>query len=220
VNLKTLWPFKRRQSSAAEPIPRDDRRTLTDMQAANVALAEGRYAEAVELYERHARTHEKDAPRCYTKMAEASLRTNTITNPQEQEGVTFFFAPDDMGAERALRRALAIDPNYFPALAALGEVLPRQDEERRRVLEKAASLRSDLRVLLRLADLYEEANEPELAYRTYRKAQEHAPLDGTAYEGLERVCRLLGNGDEAALWAERRREAYAKKPRVDGKGRG
>jgi tetratricopeptide (TPR) repeat protein len=193
---------------------------LTDFQAGNVALVEGRCEDAVVMYERHARSHEKDAARCYTKMAEAYRRSNVLEVPiKDLSGMQIVFEPNLAGAERSLRRALSIDPDYFPALAALGDLLVHAVDERRRVLERAATLREDLRVLLHLARTYEELEDPGLAHQTYLRAQQHAPLDGTAYEGLQRVCGALGNDSEAALWAERWKEAHEKKPRVDGQGR-
>jgi hypothetical protein len=76
------------------------------MQAGNVALVEKRYADAIALYERHAVAHPGEAARCYTKIAEAYLRSNVVKTPVETEpGVILVSAPDDVAAERALRLA-------------------------------------------------------------------------------------------------------------------
>jgi tetratricopeptide (TPR) repeat protein len=69
-------------------------------------------------------------------------------------------------------------------------------------------------VLLRLGQIYEQAGELERACDLYLKAQARAPLDGTAYDGLRRVCTRLGRHADAEEWARRWNDAYAKKPAV------
>ena len=228
-----LWPFGNRraesvqqpnrvEATAEAPLVRGEAgaNTLSDLQAANKALVEKRFAEAISLYERHAAAHPGDAPRCFTKIAEAYRRTNIVKEPVELEpGVKLIFDPDRLSAERSLRRALEINPDYFPALQMLSEVLPEDAEERVDLLERALAIRIDLKTLLHLAKCYVDRQMPQRAYELYLRAREHNPLDGTAYEGLLTICRGLGNEDEARQWEERWKEAYARKPRVDGKGR-
>jgi hypothetical protein len=116
------------------------------------------------------------------------------------------------------RRALAGNDSYVPALLGLAEIVDDIDE-RIVLLERALAMRADLRGFLALGEAYIAAHKLDAAYIAFRKAQQHNELEGSGYDGLQRVCHLMGRDEEATEWSSAWKKAYARKPRVDGKGR-
>lgn len=192
---------------------------MNKFQEANRLLVAGDAAAAVRLYLEHADECPDDAAKSLTKAAQAYLRLNVIAEPIEvEDGVTLVSEPDKQTAEICFRRALGANEGYVPALLGLARLVTDPNEQVA-LLEKAVAIREDLLALLELGEHYRTAGDPGRAYSFFRRAQEHNPLDRGGYEGLERVCRELNREEEARDWAAAWKQAYARKPRVDGHGR-
>jgi tetratricopeptide (TPR) repeat protein len=105
-------------------------------------------------------------------------------------------------AERFFRRALEANPDYFPALDRLSQVLPERSSERLEVLQRAAAIQDNQLLLLRLGDYYRTVlREHDIAYETYRRIQCIWPRDKTAYLRLIDLCRRMGRLEESKVWS-------------------
>jgi tetratricopeptide (TPR) repeat protein len=159
----------------------------TRLQQGNRFLVQKRYAEAVEEFLAHAREVPGDAPRAFVRAAECLRRTNTLTAPiQVEPGVTLVSEGDSAGAEALYRKALAVDPAYFPALRGLAQVLP-EGPAHRAVLEAAVGIRPDSLLVQQLGEIYENEGLLGEARDLYSRALHASPNDRHAREALERV---------------------------------
>lgn len=194
---------------------------MTYFQEANRCLVKKEYSRALDLFLRHVEECPSEAAKAYSGAAECCLRTNVIKSPiAVAPGVTLVSQGDLRNAEHYFRLALQADPKNLKALSGLACLLPKSSEERLEVLERSVALHAGLMNLVDLGDYYRsQRKDLERAYSLYRQAQESSPLAKTAYMRLNDICRRLGRLDEAKEWSERWREAYSRKPRVDGKGR-
>lgn len=194
---------------------------MTYFQEANRCFVNREYARALELFLRHVEQCPSEAAKAYAGAAECCRHTNVLEAPiAVAPGVTMLKRGDLRNAERYFRLALQADPKNLKALLGLARLLPKSSEERLEVLERSVAVRPGPVNLLDLGDYYRsQLKNLERAYSLYRQAQEHSPLDKTAYMRLNDICRRMGRVDEAKEWSQRWREAYARKPRVDGKGR-
>lgn len=192
---------------------------MSKFQEANRLLVTGKAADAIRLYGEHAKECPDEAAKAFTKAAIASLRMNIIGEPIEIEpGSTLVSQGDRRSADVFFRRALAANDAYVPALLGLAEIVDDLDE-RIVLLERALAIRPDLGGYLGLGEAYIAAQKLDAAYDAFRKAQQHNELDGGGYDALQRVCRMMGREEEAEKWSCAWKTAYARKPRVDGKGR-
>jgi tetratricopeptide (TPR) repeat protein len=163
----------------------------TRFQQGNRFLVQKRYAEAVEEFLAHAREVPGDAPRALVQAAECLRRTNTLTAPIEVEpGVTLVSQGDSAGAEALYRRALVIDPAYFPALRGLAQVLP-EGPAHRAVLETAVGIRPDPLLVQQLGEIYENEGLLSEARDLYSRALQSSPNDRHTREALERVKQRM-----------------------------
>ncbi|RME64017.1 MAG: tetratricopeptide repeat protein [Caldilineae bacterium] len=111
-------------------------------------------------------------------------------------GWALYLSGDTLQAQRELRKAVEIDPEYGPALAHLGMAYysRRNYEEAAPTLEKAIALlgedqtRIEYYYSLGLAHIYKKPRECDKAIPWLRKALEIDPDTPPALEGL-RLCR-------------------------------
>jgi tetratricopeptide (TPR) repeat protein len=87
------------------------------------------------------------------------------------------------------RRALAIDPAYFPALRGLAQVLPEGSGEHRSVLETAVGLRLDPLLVLQLGEIYENEGLSSEAQDLYSRALQASPNDSHLKAAIQRVTK-------------------------------
>lgn len=161
---------------------------MTQFQLGNRLLVKKEYEQALKCFLAHAADVLEEAPRAYVQAAECLRRTNTLTAPIEVEpGVTLISAADFLGAEALYRKALSIDPCYFPALRGLAQVLEAGSPEQRAVLEAAVGVRSDPLLVDMLGRQYESASRWADAVALYRRALEHLPNDRHVTAALERA---------------------------------
>jgi len=165
---------------------------VSSLQLGNQLLVEKRYAEALRLFLAHATEVPAEAPRAFVQAAECLRRTNTLSKPVPVEpGVTLVHQGDDAGAEAMYRRALAIDPQYFPALRGLAQVVPDGSDEERRVLEIAVALRLDPLLVQQLGEAYEREGRFGEARELYSRAFQANPSDRSLSRLLERVAERM-----------------------------
>jgi tetratricopeptide (TPR) repeat protein len=136
-------------------------------------------------------------------------------------GLLLWKQGDAVGAEDALRRALAADPDDLEAMFALGQTLVRagKEEEGQRFLGRHAEIESrhDRLQILRHHALEEGAgaddianlaqylllqHDVEQAIANYRKALEREPGHSRSAVGLGQALLEQGNTDEAAQTLE------------------
>jgi tetratricopeptide (TPR) repeat protein len=164
---------------------------MTRLRQGNRLLVQKRYAEAVEEFLAHARDVPSEAPRALVQAAEALRRTNTLPAPVPVEpGVTLISEGDTAGAEAMYRRALAIDPMYFPALRGLAQVLP-DGPALRSILEAAVGIRLDPLLVEQLASVYEHEGLLGEARDLYSRALEARPNDRHVKAALDRITQRL-----------------------------
>jgi tetratricopeptide (TPR) repeat protein len=150
-------------------------RMTTRLQHGNRFLVEKRYEEALDEFLAHAREVPSEAPRAFVQAAECLRRTNTLTAPIPVEGgVTLISQSDTAGAEAMYRRALAVDPAYFPALRGLAQVLP-EGPALRAALETAVGITLDPLLVEQLGELYETEGLLTEARDLYSRALQATP---------------------------------------------
>ena len=165
---------------------------LTHLQIGNRHMVRKEYEQALREFLTHARELPAEAPRAYVQAAECLTRTNTLTAPVEVEpGIKLIFAGDRVGAAQLYRKALAIDPRYFPALRGLAQVLDEGSAEQVRVLEEAVGLRRDPLLVEILGGIYEKRGSLSEAAALYQSALADRPNDRYASEALGRVQRSM-----------------------------
>lgn len=193
---------------------------MTDFQQANRFLVAKEYQRAIELFLRHAETCPAQAADAYAAAAECCLRCNTVQQPVPvAPGVTLVSQGDRRGGEMYFRLALQADPKNARALWGLAGLLPKASSERRELLARSVAAIPGTLNLVALGDYCRsQLGDHQRAYDLYRRAQEHAPRDQTAYLRLNDICRRMGRPDEAEEWGRRWRDAKHRKRRVDGKG--
>ena len=163
----------------------------TRLQQGNRLLVQKRYAEALEEFLSHARDVPGEARRALVQAAECLRRTNTLTAPIEVEpGATLISQGDRAGAEALYRKALGIDPAYFPALRGLAQVLP-EGPAQRAVLETALGIKLDPLLVEQLGEIYEKEGLLSEARDLYSRALEASPNDRHARGALERVKQRM-----------------------------
>jgi tetratricopeptide (TPR) repeat protein len=193
---------------------------MTDFQQANRCMVAKEYQRAIELFLRHAEVCPAEAAQAFAGVAECFLQTNTIQKPvQTVPGISLVFQGDRQGAEKYFRLALQADPNNPRALWGLARLLSEKSVERRELLERSVTVLPGTLNLLALGDTYRsQFGDFQRAYDVYKRAQEHAPRDKSAYMRLNDICRRMGRHEEAAEWSRRWQEAKQQTRRRDGKG--
>ena len=146
---------------------------------------------ALEEFLVHALDVPGEAPRTLVRAAECLRRNDTLTAPIEvKPGVTLISQGHTTGAEALYRKALAIDPAYFPALRGLVQVLP-EGPAHRAVLETAVGIKPDPLLVQQLGEILENEGSLDEARDLYSRALESSPNDHHAREALERVKQRI-----------------------------
>jgi len=186
---------------------------MNEMQLGNRCFVAKDYENAVSHFRRHAETIPSEAADAYAAIAECYRRTNVLRSPVEAtKGVTLVSQGDLTSAEYYYRLALKADPRNIKSLRGLADILPEKSVERIEFLELAVQLQPGTVILIELGDFYRtNRKDYNRAYETYRRAQEHAPRDETAYRRLMDICRKLGKPGEANEWSERWKQAKSTK---------
>ena len=136
------------------------------------------YGEALHEFLAHAEACPAEAPRAYVQAGECLRRTNTITKPLSiMAGVSLVAAGDCEGAIVMYRRALALDPAYFPALLGLAQALPADSQEQIEALKSAVAIRRDPLAVQMLGGCYVRTGRQALAAAVYRDALAERPDD-------------------------------------------
>jgi tetratricopeptide (TPR) repeat protein len=192
---------------------------MTDFQNAKRCMVAKQYHRAIELFLRHAEACPAEAGQAYAGAAECFLQTNTVRQPVPVgTGISLVFQGDRQGAEKYFRLALQADPNNPRALWGLARLLPIKSVERRELLDRSVTVLPGTLNLLALGDTYRsQFADYQRAYDVYKRAQEHAPRDKTAYMRLNDLCRRMGRLEEATEWSRRWQEAKQRTRRSDGK---
>jgi tetratricopeptide (TPR) repeat protein len=163
---------------------------FTQFQLGNRLLVKKEYEAAIRAFLAHAAEVPSEAPRGYVQAAECLRHTNVLKAPIEVEpGVRLVSAGDREGARAMYRRALAIDPCYYPALRGLAQVLDKGSVEQRSILETAVGLRADPLLVDMLGRLYEESGAWSDAIALYRRALDYLPGDRHVLDALARAER-------------------------------
>lgn len=193
---------------------------MTDFQQANHCMVAGDYQRAIRLFLRHVQHCPDEAAQAYAGAAECCLRSNVVQRPVPvAPGIDLVSQGDRPNAEKYFRLALQADPNNARGLWGLAGLLPDGSAERRDLLERSVAVLPGTLNLIALGDYYRsQVGELERAYELYKRAQEHAPRDKTAYLRLGDICRRMGRPEEAKDWSRRWQEAKQRKRRFDGKG--
>lgn len=103
-------------------------------------------------------------------------------------------------AEKAIQRALELNPDLASAYAAKGVMLQMNNEvsEAQIAFKKALELNPDLYIaLINYANLFRSSSNYEMALTYYQKAKDVAPLSGAAQWGLGNSLLRLGRIEDA-----------------------
>ena len=137
-----------------------------------------RYEEAIKEFLAHAEDCPAEAPRAYVQAGECLRRTNTLKKPVSiGAGVSLVSAGDSAGAVAMYRKALAIEPAYFPALLGLAQALPADSVEQVQALEAAVAIRRDPLAVQLLGECYVRTGRQAEAAQLYRHALSERPDD-------------------------------------------
>lgn len=121
---------------------------------------------------------------------------------------------DPAAAESMYRAALAIRPDYLPAMLRLARLMERtgRSDEARTWLRRAAEINPfDPAVLGRLADLCADAGDLDEAERLYRRLLEHVPTHNAARVNLAVLLARQGRDADALQLLG---EAIRREPRL------
>jgi tetratricopeptide (TPR) repeat protein len=166
----------------------------TRLEQGNRFLLQKRYEKALEEFLAHAGEVPSEAPRALVQAAECLRRTNTLAAPLPVEpGVTLVSQGDTAGAEAMYRRALAIDPAYFPALRGLAQVLP-EGPVLRAALDTAVGIKLDPQLVEQLGELYETEGLLTEARDLYSRALQASPASSDERHikaALDRVMQRM-----------------------------
>jgi tetratricopeptide (TPR) repeat protein len=183
-----------------------------------IALAENKYAEAEKSFRRALELNPR-AGRAHSGLAEILIARGQFADAVT-EAKAALEAGDDRAATHALLgEALALNKNYDAALASLDEALKREPRtpgalrSRAEVfmarhqlpraisdLQAALALEKIAPTMLRLAEVYDEANEHAEAAHLYQQILAVEPANNEARTGLAAV--LIASGKSAEAMAE------------------
>ncbi len=151
---------------------------MSHLQAGNRLMVSKRYEEAVKEFLAHAEECPAEAPRAYVQAGECLRRTNTLKKPVTIEpGVSLVSVGDSAGAIDMYRRALAVEPAYFPALLGLAQALPIDSDEQVQALKGAVAIRRDPLAVQLLGECFVRTGRKALAASLYRDALAERPDD-------------------------------------------
>jgi predicted Zn-dependent protease len=161
-------------------------RAVADLQAAE-ALAPGKIQTGILLAMAHLQRREPDQALDLLSTLESTRKPNPLI--VNLKGSAYVVQRNFREARRAFERALAIDPNYFPAAMNLAQIELREkrpEAARRRLETVLAKDRGNAAAMLAIADiLSDRPGHAEEALRWLEKAREARPGDA-------RVAMRLG----------------------------
>jgi tetratricopeptide (TPR) repeat protein len=241
--LTSLWRELGRRFGGPHRVDADPRQTDEWLRAADTAHAEGRHAQALDLYHRVLDRRRSDlgalrglreaalAAGRFPEAVDAQQRVLAAASPAERgreadllAGLHYERARSELDQGRPeaavahLRTALRTAREFVPAAVALGDAQRMAGDAREavRTWERALEYGASFPVLARLERAYRDEGRPTRMIALYRRALERAPDDLSLAVALGRVYLELEMLDEAADQLEKVEARGGDLPAVHG----